>query len=679
MPAQPPLPPPLPAEYAPAEWLTPALAALTPPDTGPAWRWLEEHFYVMTGPMAGQRWQSAHAPWARRILEAAQDPLVRMLVAQAAAQSAKTETMLGMGCRDIVEDPGPAMWVTIAKADADDFVLERMWPAFDACEPVARLYPVGKAARQRKKTHSVHFPGGVFEVGWARSKGKLQSRTRRYLYLDEVRNWPNGALGMVLKRSRRYEWASRTSIISCPGKVGDTMDTEYRAGTQEHYHVECPHCRKRVADLLWRFKKGDKLGPPHAPFIAVCDGGIVYDTNEETCPGGQYDFEKLYETIRYVWPCCGGISRDTATERYRIAENGTWVPYNPKAPRDRVSLTWSAMLPPWVSWAKVVEEFLLAMDMLKRGDPTKFIEWVNETRGEPWRDEYRNINRAKALHEARADYDVTAPWPDELVRVLTADVQRAGARYRWLVRAFGKPGRGSRLVAWGTAETREEIDALAKEWGVPAANIGFDTGYDTKTENGVYSMLLESGYSELTGTLWKGLKGDKAENFLTDGGVRQPWRFSDWFDPFQGTNKAGTANFIRTLQFSKSHLLDRLVFCQKQVGGPHLIPDKTPAGMPDIEEYIAQATAYEVVEETDKRGETTGRWHRIHKADHWTSCEMMALVMAMAMGVFAAQPPPAPPPGAQGKGNAEQEPEEPAPRAGRGEPGIYEDEDEEEG
>ena len=34
------------------------------------------------------------------------------------------------------------------------------------------------------------------------------------------------------------------------------------------------------------------------------------------------------------------------------------------------------------------------------------------------------------------------------------------------------------------------------------------------------------------------------------------------------------------------------------------------------EEYIAQATAYEVVEETDKRGETTGRLRSRPRCSH---------------------------------------------------------------
>ena len=546
-----------------------------------------------------------------------------------------TELLLVTMTWTVAEDPGPGMLVMASKDDVEEFWLERLLPTLRGCKPTADRIP--KDDRSLAKICAIHFPGGTLEGVGAKARSKLQSRPRRYLWLDEVRNWAPWALPMVLKRARTYSKNSLTIVASTPDLVGDTMDTEFLSGTQEHFHVQCPQCGKRLTYLRFRrVKKGEELQPG---VFATADGGMHYDTNDITCPGGKWDFPEMAKTIRYVWPCCGAVSLDNGGERQRIAESAVATVYNPKAPADTASFTWSAILPPWNPWSDAVQEYLLAMVALKAGNPEPLKTFITETLGEPWKNEYRDTNRGEALQYAKAKYDVREKWPEEIRRFMTVDVQAGGGRhYYWLIRAFGLGGT-SRLIAWGRAHSTQELQRIADEWGVAGPNWGYDTGHAAVE---IYKLLLSSGRSELTGTLWKGFKGDKAENYKVDG-ITQPWRLSEWIDPYQGTPEQGTSGFLRVILFSKSHMLDRLAFCLRQIGPAFLIPDQTPEGMPDLAEYIGHVTAYQQMDEVDSRGVTTSRWHKVREMEHWNSCEMMALVAAMATGVFAAPPPPPPP------------------------------------
>ncbi len=611
-----------------AEWLAPYFATLRPPEERPIWEWAEENYIVTGGATAGP-WRLANSPWVKRLLEKVQDVRIRKFVAICAAQSSKTETMLLILSWVIDQDPASSMWVTASKEDAEDIWVERIEPALLAV-PV-----VGRRLRELDRSHlricRVHLPEMTLDVGGANSKRFLQSRPRRNLFLDEVRNWKTWALPMVLKRVRTF-WNSRAMIITTAGLARDPSDRAFLDGSQEHYHAACPHCGKSVADLRFFCKKGEMISPG---YWAEHDGGMVWEVNDETCPGGKWDFQKLRPTVHYVWPCCGKVSNDTPPERQRLAEGGTWIAHRPDAPEDIYSATWSALICPRVPWGSIVEEYLRAKDALESaGDPEPLKTFYCETLGRPWEDRMRMVGDEEPLRICRSAYDVWAePEPGER-RFLLVDVQaRGGRHYKWIVRAFRREE--SRLLGWGSVRSREELVELAQRYKVASADVCIDTGY-MATE--IYLMLLQSGWSEATGTLWKGMKGENAENYLV-GGIRQPYRFSDPLDPYHGTSMAGSVGELSIILFSRAAMLDRLAYCQKGLGPRWLIPDETPEGCPPLEEYIAEATAFRCVEVENRQGLVRTIWTKpAHVAVDFTSCELMALVVAMACGLFSTPP-----------------------------------------
>lgn len=609
-------------------WLERAFTALRPPDRRHMDLWAEEHYEVPVSAWPG-KWRTSNAPWVRKLLRKVQDTRIRVAVVQCSAQSTKTEAMILILAWIIAEDPAPTMWVTANKEEAEKIMLERIWPAMRACKPVAAKIPDD---RSLAKQTEIHFPGMTFEAGGANSKAFLQSRPRRNLLLDEVRNWKAWALPMVLKRVRTW-WNSRVIMATTPANTGDTVDREYKAGTQEHYHVVCPKCGKAICDLRFRIKKNEQLSPG---VFSERDAGMTWDTDETTKPGGKWNFDELAKTIRYVWPCCGAESKDEPWERTRIATSGDFVAYNPGAKKDRVSFTWSAMLPPWVPWASVVDEFVRAKDALDHsGNIEPLKAFICETLGQPWDERMRGMDDAEPMQCCKLRYDTMAPWEFEARRFMSIDVQeKTGRHYYWLIRAFAADG-SSRLISYGVTRSIDEIRETAKRHGVDGANICFDTGY---ASTDIYKLLIESGLSERTGTLWKGMKGERAENYLV-AGVRQPYRFSDWIDPYHGTSLQGTVGFLRIILFSKAAMMDRVEFCQKGFGPGYHIPDETPSGCPPLEEYIAQATAYRRIDTENAQGFVDTKWHQIRKDDHWGSAERQIIVAAMATGLFSTPPP----------------------------------------
>jgi hypothetical protein len=622
-------------------WIRRTLAALKPPSRAPIWEWAEKHYIVVVGARRGP-WRLWRSPWVKRLLEVFPDNRVEMIVVRCSAQSSKTETLLLLLCWTIAEDTGGAMWVNAKAEEAEREMIERIWPAWRACDPVARKIPQGH--RSLAKLTQVHFPGMTFEAGGANSRAFLQGRVRRWLFLDEVRNWRRWALPMVLKRVATW-WNSRVLIATTGDTYRDPCDQAFERGSQEHMHVQCPYCGERVSDLRFSYRAGERLTPW---FVAKHKGGLEWTTNEKTCPGGVWNMEEVAKTIRYIWPCCGAASFDHPVERLRIAESCVAVAHNPAAlehkdrTRIRVSMTWSQLLVWWRPWAEIVAEYLNAKEDLRFGNFEPYKAFITETLGLSWKPEMRVPEDDLALATCKEEYDTLEPWPLEAERFLVFDVQETGLRHPWAVWAFSRTG-CCRLIGCGRVSTGEELDVIARAYHVPSRNIVGDTAYDSTA---VYLMLIASGRSRLTNTLWKGARGEPAAHYV-DSGVAQPWRLSDWIDPYYGTEQAGSVGVLRLLLFSKSRLLERLSAAQRGFGLTWRIPQvlRRPDGLPGqpltLDEFIAEVTAYEEREEKDKRGMVQRKWHQ-KGADHQASLAMIAIVAAMAFGLLSA-PAPLPP------------------------------------
>ncbi|MCZ7640033.1 MAG: phage terminase large subunit family protein [Verrucomicrobia bacterium] len=572
-------------------------AACKPADRRPPWAWCEEHLTVdESSPFPG-RWRAAHSPWVRAVMEAFADNDVRNLVVQCAAQTAKSQTALACLCWVIAEDPGHAMWVTSTRQEMIEFARDRLEPTFDLCPPVRRAVLAHDAGRTA-------FVGMVLYHAWSGSKKRLQSKPIRWLFCDEVRNYAPGRLEMVLKRTRAY-WNSRRFLLSTPGTKGDAMDRVYAEGNQQLWHFECPQCGQlqplKFEQLKW-------------------------DTNERTKPGGRWRLDALAETLRYECAGCGQGLQDTAVNRRHIASQGRYVAQNPNAPRECVSLTWSALIAPWVSWRSIVAEFLAAVEAMRSGDIEPMFTFVTETLGEPWDLDRWLTNDDEYLLARREAYDFGDPWPIEAARFLAADRQaRGGEHYFWVCRAYGAGG-ASRLLAYGRCNTTAELEEIRVKLGVPRERALIDSGFKASE---VYRFCQATG--------WKAMKGDHAEWFLLMDArlrkpVRQVWRMV-MVDPSLGAAKGRHRRRLLPLfQWSNPSVKDHLAMFTHGVIGQWTLPRKVGG------DYVRQMTAEVREVKEDALGQQRTVWVRKGRDNHYLDCELMIHVAAIGCGILRYTP-----------------------------------------
>lgn len=531
------------------------------------------------------------------------DPAVRKIACQCSAQSTKTVLMYGCAGYSFLEDPGPMLWVTKSKPEAVKMVEAYIWPFFENTPKLAALLP---SSREKKKKLNLYVGGTYFNVAGADTKAALQSLPYRYLFLDEVRMWRNGALEMVSKRTRSFPHNSKQFMISTPDMEGDMMDRAFLSGTQEHWHFRCRECG-HGQELRW----GEKGKP----------GGVKWDTNDVTCPGGRWNEDEACKTLHYECEACLHPYRDirpSGADRKWFCREGEWVAYNDLAPSDYVSFTWSALLPFFTSWEDQLKEFLRAVEALKAGDFTPLKDHWNETRGKPWADRLRFAKEDDFLKDREEDYRVGDPWPEELRRFMTVDVQGRGGRHYYVtIRAWARFGR-SRKLHHEKVYTREDLVRLQKEWNVDPKCVGIDSAYST-TE--VYQLCVESGM------LWKALRGEEKQFFTQPDGRRAIWTMSK-FDPALGTARQGRVQEVPLWLFSAPQTRERLVMMMYGDLGDWRIP------LNEDVEYKRQITAWERKYITEGRNTGSYVWYRKRNDDHYEACERMQIGMAAMSGVL---------------------------------------------
>jgi len=539
----------------------------------------------------------------RRILEDQADEGVNEIWVLCAAQSAKTLTMMVGMVWALAEDPGPTLWVTTSLEEAKKFSKSRLQPLLERCAPVADKLPTD---RQMRTTLAIYFPGSPLILTGSESPASLQSTPFRWVFLDEARSYPAGALEMVSKRFRSYTHNWKKMVFTTPDREGDAVHRGFLSGNQCRWMVPCPKCGQ-AHEMKW----GDKSAK----------GGLKWDKNEETYDAALdgYRFDMLAKTIRYqCWnEACDHVWKDTPEDRKWISREGGWEANNPNSPSNVKSYTWNALVPWWASWRDQVREFLLAKKALEWADHTPLKDHINETRGEVWSDKLLYGADDKYLAERVSDYDVMAEWEAERRRFMTVDVQGAGGRhFYYVIRSWGAAGK-SRLLCHGIAWSWEELKQKQKEWNVRGCDVAVDSGHWAPE---VYEKVVESGYQ------WKAFKGDDKEFFTVQG---KRWLFQkSMADPAIGTHMAGRVRQIELYVWAKYGVLERmLAFLHGKLGDWRIHANTD-------EEYNLQVTTWDRRARVDGRGVERLEWYQRRKQDHFADCEQQQIVCAAATGLL---------------------------------------------
>ena len=569
-----------------------ARKAWKPPDARTPWEWAESNVRLdPTSPFQGF-WKSEISPWVRELMEVFADNEVSDISVMCSAQSAKTQTMICLLMWALSEEPSPTMWVTSTGDEAAFLMKTRLIPTIKSCAPVVDQLIEDRNAVNKME---VQLKGASLIVVGSSSPSRLQSKPVRWLFLDEVRNYPEGALEMVLKRTRAY-WNARRCIVSTPDMYNDATHRAYTQGDQRVWHYQCRSCEEYFP-MSWEH--------------------IKWDENEDTKNDKGYNFDKLAPTIRFEC-VCGEKYGDNPADRRHFVASGKYISLNENAPSNRKSYHWNALLPPWVKWRDLVEEFLLAKQSVYNGDMSPLKDFINESLGEPWEDRLGDFEDYAVLQDRMLDYELEEDWEDEEIRFLAADKQaKGGIHYWYVVRAFAKEGARSRLVDFGRVGGDKELLEVAEANKVLPDNCMVDSGFDTTS---VYKFCQKHGWKPMKGS---GNQGFKHRNKKTGRLSTQLWTWTK-AEVGIGTKEHGLHKAIRLFLWSNDGLKDMFAELLQGFVGDWTIPRSVE------KEYIRQITAEKRVQTTDIKGRSKYEWIPVRKDNHLLDCELMIIVASLA-------------------------------------------------
>lgn len=246
-------------------------------------------------------------------------------------------------------DPGGIMHVHPTDSNAKGYVRTKWRPMIRSCARLQRIFETKQSKEGGNSTlHQEHKDGrGFLHLSGANSPASLSMYSVKRLVKDDLSKWesdPDAGDPEAMAESRAMAFREAKILAIGTGLLKSNCRTTraFMAGTQEHFHVPCPHCGHR-----------QPLEPEN--FVANLDP----EHPERAC-------------FVCVAPDCGGVIEER--HRGEIVAQGAWVAHNPGAP-DVSFYIWSAYAP-FQPWEAIARKYLAAL-----GDPKSEQVWWNDQAG----------------------------------------------------------------------------------------------------------------------------------------------------------------------------------------------------------------------------------------------------------------------------------------------------------
>lgn len=211
--------------------------------------------------------------------------------------------------------------------------------------------PVNEGSRDKTDTvlyQETKDGRGSLQISGANSEASLTMMSWRRQVQDDLSKWEHNEGGdpenQAEGRSSSFDWAKILKIS--PPKLAKTcrITRAFKAGTQEHWHVPCPHCEHKQP-LTWEnfLANLDRNRPEKACFNCVSCGGLIEHKHKR-----------------------------------EIVAKGEWVAENPGA-KDPSFHIWRAYSP-FRDWESIVREWLSVEGNLTNDDKGEQV-FFNEVLG----------------------------------------------------------------------------------------------------------------------------------------------------------------------------------------------------------------------------------------------------------------------------------------------------------
>lgn len=326
-------------------------------------------------------------------------------------------------------DPCDFLYVHPTEENASRWSKQKLMPLIRETTALTALFP----EKSRDGGNSIHYKEradgrGAIQAAGANSPSGLSMISPRKQVQDDLSKWQDNDAGdpesQAESRSKAFLNAKLLKISTPLISPGCRISANYDQGTQERYHVPCPHCR-HLQPLEWEQMR-DHIDPEHpekACFYCVSCGAEI----------------KEHHRAWMVAPENGAkwVAKYPERARYHRSFH-IWVAYSPLE-------SWEALARAWLNVQRGGPD-----DKGKKAGAEQVFwnDWLGlafETEGEAIGWEILR-DRAEQLKYKRG----VIP-PRALIVTIGIDVQ--GDRVEWLVRGWGK-NRYSCVIDCGVIDER---------------------------------------------------------------------------------------------------------------------------------------------------------------------------------------------------------------------------------
>jgi phage terminase large subunit GpA-like protein len=403
-------------------------------------------------------WRTARTPYLREIMDclSVTHPATDV-VFRKASQIGGTECGHCWIGYVIDQAPGAMMYVLPSSDTSARTSKQRLAAMIEMTPALSRKIKPARSRDSGNTTRMKEFPGGVLVLASSKSAAELKSMPVRYLYADEIDEYPDDLDGQgdaLALAERRTGGRGRTKRFktSTPTDERSRIERLWRASDQRRYLVPCPHCAHEQ-HLVWtqiRYDVAIERSVTCHHCGLVSDGASLELDSVHTCPGCTVAATVSERTLATratqdvldVWyECAACAGRIDEARKTALLARGRWYAFN-SGPRRTVGFALNALYSPlgWYSWRQAVVEYLAS-----EGKPNLRKVWTNTVLGEPY---YGNVEQpVDTVLAQRVDpsYQIRTVPAGGLTLIGSVDVQ--GNRLEAKVKAWGR-GEESWLIAY---------------------------------------------------------------------------------------------------------------------------------------------------------------------------------------------------------------------------------------
>jgi phage terminase large subunit GpA-like protein len=560
---------------------------LAPEPTLSVSAWADQHrFLSSTASSEPGQWRTTRTPYLREIMDclSPHHPAQRVVI-MAGAQIGKTECGNNWIGYVIHRAPGPMLMVQPTVEIAKRVSKQRLAPMIEAT-PALRERVAESRSRDSGNTVQVkEFEGGVLIITGANSSAGLRSMPIRFLFMDEVDEYPGDVEGqgdpVALAEKRTSTFPRRKVLLtSTPTIRGlSRIEHEFLESDQRRYFLPCPKCGHRDF-LTWR-----DLGHHRIEW-------------KEARP----------ETAHMVCGSCG--ERIEERHKTEMLLSGEWRP-TAETDGHTVGFHVSALYSPlgWKSWGECAAEFLASKE-----DPFKLKTWVNTVLGESWEERGDSVEAGSLM--ARLEH-----YPAEVpngVGILVAAVDVQGDRLEAVVKGYGA-GEESWLIAF----TQLQGDpARPQVWLDLDKFLQQEFTHESDRKLHVECAVVDSGGLHTEHVYLYARARFNRRVFPIKGGSLTGLPL---VGRYSNQNRYRVPLFVLCVDTGKDIVMSRLMISNVGPGFMHL-PDWTDT------EYIAQLTAEKALRKYVKGRGAVREWIKLRERNEALDLEVYALAALYILG-----------------------------------------------